>query len=91
MIPGCHRESQTVLDVSKPTKGHEMSISASLDCPERLAYSVKEACAVTGFGKTTLYALISAGRLRAVKIGKRTLIPSSSLNGLIHDDDQVSA
>jgi hypothetical protein len=40
----------------------------------RLAYSVEEFGAVTGLGRTKLYAEIAAGRLRARKAGKRTII-----------------
>ena len=49
----------------------------------RLAYSVTEAAAVTGLGRTTLYALIGSGTLPSCKIGKRRLIASADLEGLI--------
>ena len=45
----------------------------------KLAYSIKEACQVSSLGKTTIYAHITAGRLRAVRIGGRTVIPADSL------------
>lgn len=48
-----------------------------------LAYSVNEACRLSSIGRTRLYQLISQGHLEARKIGRRTLIPSSSLNRLI--------
>ncbi len=51
--------------------------------PEPLAYSVADACRVTAIGRTTLYALINEGKLQACKVGKRTLIPASSLRALI--------
>jgi excisionase family DNA binding protein len=37
--------------------------------------SVSEACAVGGIGRTALYERINAGEIRAVKCGRRTLIP----------------
>ena len=40
----------------------------------KLAYSVEEFGAVAGLGRTKLYAEIGAGRLRARKAGKRTII-----------------
>jgi excisionase family DNA binding protein len=43
-----------------------------------IAYRVPEACRVAGIGRTTLYGLIRAGALRAVKQGRITLI--------MHDD-----
>jgi excisionase family DNA binding protein len=49
--------------------------------PEKLAFTLKEASAVLGIGKTTLYAAIANGRLAAVKLGNRTLTPASALHG----------
>lgn len=51
--------------------------------PEPLAYSVADAARVSAIGRTRLYALIGEGRLRATKLGKRTLIPADSLRALI--------
>ncbi len=48
-----------------------------------LAYSIADAARVSSIGRTRLYALISEGRLKARKIGKRTLIPAESLRALI--------
>lgn len=50
---------------------------------EPLAYSVNEACRVSSLGRTRLYQLIGEGRLEVRKIGKRTLIPATSLRALI--------
>lgn len=41
---------------------------------EPIAYSVEETRKVTGIGRTAIYEEIKAGRLRAVKRGRRTLI-----------------
>lgn len=51
--------------------------------PSKLAYSIKEACKASSLGRTTLYALIAAKRLRAVRVGGRTVIPAESLLKLI--------
>lgn len=51
--------------------------------PPKLAYSIREACRASSLGRSTLYAHISAGRLRAVRIGGRTIIPAESLHALI--------
>lgn len=51
--------------------------------PPRLAYSIKEACRASSLGRTTIYAHISARRLRAVRIGGRVVIPADSLYALI--------
>lgn len=56
--------------------------SDKLDSP-KIAYSVREACKASSLGRTTLYAHIASGRLRAVRIGGRTVIPAESLHKLI--------
>ena len=52
----------------------------------KLAYSIKEACQASSLGKTTIYAHITAGHLRAVRIGGRTVIPADSLHALINGE-----
>jgi excisionase family DNA binding protein len=54
----------------------------------KLAFSVREACAASSLGKTTLYSHISAGRLKAVRVGGRTIIPAESLRLLISGGEQ---
>jgi excisionase family DNA binding protein len=50
----------------------------------KLAYSIREACTVSSLGKTTIYSLIATGRLKAVRVGSRTVIPADSLCALIN-------
>lgn len=51
--------------------------------PEPIAYSINDACRAVGIGRTYLYKMIGDGRLEVRKVGKRTLIPASSLRRLI--------
>ena len=51
--------------------------------PPKIAYSIKEACKASSLGRTTIYSHIAANRLRAVRIGGRTVIPAESLHALI--------
>jgi excisionase family DNA binding protein len=53
------------------------------DGPPKIGYSIKEACRASSLGRTTLYAHIAANRLKAVRIGGRTIIPAESLHALI--------
>lgn len=53
----------------------------SRTAPARRARTVKQFCADYGVGKTLTYAEMKAGRLRAVKVGFRTLI--------LHDDSDA--
>ena len=56
---------------------------------KKLAYSIREACEASSLGKTTIYALIGEGRLQAVRIGGRTVIPAESLTTLINGEHTV--
>lgn len=47
--------------------------------PNKLAYSIEEACAAVSLGTTKLYALIGEGKIEAKAEGRRTLIPRDSL------------
>lgn len=49
----------------------------------KLAYSIREACDASSLGRTTIYALIGAGQLQAVRVGGRTVIPAASLRALV--------
>ena len=44
-----------------------------------LAYSIAQACARSGIGRTALYDMINAGQLTARKRGRRTLILADDL------------
>jgi excisionase family DNA binding protein len=46
----------------------------SIDVP-RAALRVSEACSALAISRSKLYLELAAGRLRAVKCGRRTLIP----------------
>lgn len=40
---------------------------------------VREACRITGIGRSKLYELIAAGQIETIKVGAITLIPTESL------------
>ena len=45
----------------------------------RTLYAVPETCQRLSIGRSTLYELIADGQIKAVKIGRRTLIPNEEL------------
>jgi excisionase family DNA binding protein len=49
----------------------------------KLAFSIREACSASSLGRTTIYKHIAAGRLKAVRVGGRTVIPAESLHALV--------
>ena len=57
----------------------------------RLLHPVPDAALVLGIGRSTLYTLIAQGKIRAVKIGRRTLIAQDELERYVHELVQVPA
>ncbi len=51
--------------------------------PPKVGYSIREACQASSLSKSTLYNHIAAGRLRAVRVGGRTIIPAAALHALV--------
>lgn len=49
----------------------------------KIAYSIKEAVQASSLGRTTIYSHIAAGRLRAIRVGGRRVIPADSLHALM--------
>ena len=48
-----------------------------------IAVRIREACRLTGIGRSKLYELISAGEIKIVKVGAITLIPIKSLQSFV--------
>jgi len=44
-----------------------------------IAVRVREACRLSGIGRSKLYELIAAGEIEIIKIGTITLVPIASL------------
>lgn len=55
---------------------------------EPYALSVRATCAATSLGRTSVFRLIKAGRLRAIRIGGRTLVTTGSIKALLEGGDQ---
>jgi len=51
--------------------------------PDKLAYSIEEACKASSLGRTTIYSHLTAHRLHSVRVGGRRLIPAESLRAFI--------
>jgi excisionase family DNA binding protein len=54
---------------------------------EPLAVSVDEAARRLSVGRTLLYDLIRQGKVRAVKLGTRTIIPATEISRLLDTPD----
>jgi excisionase family DNA binding protein len=54
--------------------------------PSKLAYSIREVVAATSLSKTTVYAAISAQKLRAIRVGGRRLVPAESLIAFLNGE-----
>lgn len=51
--------------------------------PLKLAYSISETCAATSLGRSTIYTLIAAGRLKTVRVGGRRVVDAESIRALV--------
>ena len=51
---------------------------------EPIAISVNGAAKALGVGRSSIYGLLKSGRLDAIKIGRRTLLTTASINHLAH-------
>ena len=56
-----------------------------------LAVPVKIACKLVGIGNTTMWALIKAGRVKTVSIGRRRLVIYSSLESLLTPEAEAAS
>lgn len=50
---------------------------------EPITVRVRDACRMTGIGRSKLYELIAAGEIEIIKVGTATLIPTDSLHRFI--------
>ena len=51
--------------------------------PEPLTVRIKEACRITGIGRSKLYELIAEGEIEIIKVGTMTLVPVEGLRAFI--------
>jgi excisionase family DNA binding protein len=48
-----------------------------------LTVRIREACRLTGIGRSKLYELIAVGEIEIIKVGAITLVPVSSLTSFL--------
>jgi excisionase family DNA binding protein len=53
---------------------------------EVLAVSINDAAKALGLGRTSIYAMITDGRLEAFKLGRRRLVKVDSIRRLVATD-----
>jgi excisionase family DNA binding protein len=66
-----------------PKPDSQAERAAPLPPDRALAYTLRDAAAVTGISRASLYRLMKAGELYSVRVAGRRLIPSSALVALI--------
>jgi excisionase family DNA binding protein len=59
--------------------------------PDRLAYTIEQFSRSMGIGRTSTYELINEGKLHAIKVAGRTLIPRESALKLLAEADRVKS
>lgn len=51
--------------------------------PQPITVRIREACRMTGIGRSKLYELIAQGEIEIVKVGAITLVPVKSLEAMV--------
>jgi excisionase family DNA binding protein len=62
------------------------SRNATVPFAQRVTCTIREACEVTGLGRTKLYELIGGGYLSTISVGRRRLVHVTSLLSLVRSD-----
>lgn len=57
----------------------------------RLAHSVNQTAALLSCGRSTVYELLKAGKLEAVKLGGRTLVLDASIRDMLASLPRLAA
>ena len=73
-------------DVARIADAVARRLGAGLPTGQRALLSVKETCVMLGLARTTIYQLISEGKLSTRKIGRRTLIPMNEIQSILDGD-----
>jgi excisionase family DNA binding protein len=79
--PGCGRE---IFRVDLPTSMLPVDPAGEHGAPTRLL-SVTEASRELSISRSALYGLLARGELKALHVGRRTLIPRTALDAFIRD------
>jgi excisionase family DNA binding protein len=74
---------QSVRAVDGAPKSYSRHPAPTISVKDRLTLRLPDAVLYSGLGRSTLYNLISSGRLQSVKIGSRRLILRESLDALM--------
>jgi excisionase family DNA binding protein len=73
------REEQVEAHVSEAPHGGMSTAKIISGASEKRCFTIKEVISMLGVGRSTIYAAIAHNRLKAVKLGSRTLILGDDL------------
>jgi excisionase family DNA binding protein len=65
------------------TTNTEQKRKSRREPPRPLSTTIDDTCKITGLGRTKVYALIGAGTLKTVTVGRRRLVLFSSIEALL--------
>ena len=54
------------------------------------AMTVNEACVALSLGRSSVYKLLAEGKLKAIKLGRATRIPTSSVRALVENAEAAA-
>jgi excisionase family DNA binding protein len=76
---------KNALQQQKPTAPSPQVLRQQSAAPGRRAYSVGEAAELLSVSKATIVRRIREGKIRAIRVGSRVLVPSDSIQRLLQD------
>jgi excisionase family DNA binding protein len=60
--------------------------NTNAEAKPRLSYRVGEFCRLVGICQSTFYNHVKSGRIRPIKLGKRTLVPASEVERILRGE-----
>ena len=60
-------------------------------CESRKTYTITEAAALLGVGKSAAYEAARRGEIPVIRIGRRLVVPKAALQRLLQDAEAASA
>jgi excisionase family DNA binding protein len=73
------------MNIAPPDVTRRKSLCFDNRATTRLAWRVNDACPALGISRSHLYDLAAAGKIRLIKIGRRTVVPDDEVQRIARE------